>query len=203
MPRSKSNPKLVDTPNKVKNWKESFFFVSGNWEFQPTNPTPRISIPRFYGELRKINFTKPKKNLTYVSTPKVVQTKISLKAKSPPPTNGVVNKEPSPNSVRPTQNEVSGKGKEKVMEPPPKVKPTSKQAHSSSKTAQLGSSLGEKRPSSDSISSPAKKLRNYEPVLQPSTMVSSLLGFLSRVCSSLFRAFNKAWEDFSTTMTAR
>ncbi|KAL2488275.1 hypothetical protein Fot_41567 [Forsythia ovata] len=46
----------------------------------------------------KINFTKPKKNHTPTSTPKVVQTKISLKAKSPLPVKGVVIKEPSPNS---------------------------------------------------------------------------------------------------------
>ncbi|KAL2545314.1 hypothetical protein Fot_14547 [Forsythia ovata] len=88
----------------------------------------------------KINFTKPKKNPTHDPTPKVVQTKISMKAKSPPPVKGVVIKEPSPNFGRPTQDEVSNKGKKKAVEPPPKVKPTSKQAPSSSKTTQLGSS---------------------------------------------------------------
>ncbi|KAL2457819.1 Protein arabidillo 1 [Forsythia ovata] len=71
---------------------------------------------------------------------------------------GVVINEPSPNSRRPTGDEVSSKAKEKAMEPPPKVKPTSKQVHSSSKTTQLGFSSREKRPSSDSRSSPAKKL---------------------------------------------
>ncbi|KAL2558797.1 Uncharacterized protein Fot_03536 [Forsythia ovata] len=58
----------------------------------------------------KINFTKPKKNPTSAPTPKMVQTKISLKAKSPPPAKGVVIKEPSPNSERPAQEKVSGKG---------------------------------------------------------------------------------------------
>ncbi|KAL2489270.1 Uncharacterized protein Fot_42562 [Forsythia ovata] len=107
----------------------------------------------------KINFTKPKKNHAPVSTPKVVQTKITLKAKSPPPIKGVVINEPSPNSVRLTTDEVAGKGEEKVAEPPPKVKPTSEQAHFSSKAAQLGSHLGEKRSSTDSMSSRVKKLR--------------------------------------------
>ncbi|KAL2557398.1 hypothetical protein Fot_02137 [Forsythia ovata] len=67
-------------------------------------------------------------------------------------------KEPSPNSGRPTQDEVPNKGKEKVVEPPPKVKQTSEQVHSSSKGVQLGSSSGRKRPFSDSRSSPTKKL---------------------------------------------
>ncbi|KAL2531953.1 hypothetical protein Adt_05304 [Abeliophyllum distichum] len=48
---------------------------------------------------------------------------------------GVVIKEPSPNSVRPSLDEVLGKDKEKVVEPSPKVKPTLKQAPSSSKAA--------------------------------------------------------------------
>ncbi|KAL2531649.1 hypothetical protein Adt_05000 [Abeliophyllum distichum] len=53
IPRSKSNPKLVETLNKVKCWKESFFFVRGNWEFQPADSKPQSFIPRFYGELRR------------------------------------------------------------------------------------------------------------------------------------------------------
>ncbi|KAL2515105.1 hypothetical protein Fot_29076 [Forsythia ovata] len=73
----------------------------------------------------KINFTKPKKNPTPALTHKVMQNKISLKAKSPPPTNGVVIKEPSHNSGRPTTDEVLGKDKEKIVEPPPKAKLTS------------------------------------------------------------------------------
>ncbi|KAL2528664.1 hypothetical protein Fot_21265 [Forsythia ovata] len=77
--------------------------------------------------------TKPKKNPTPASTPKVVQNKITLKINSRPSAKGVVIKEPSPNSTRPTIDEVADKGKEKVVEPPPKVKPISKQAHSSSK----------------------------------------------------------------------
>ncbi|KAL2489182.1 Uncharacterized protein Fot_42474 [Forsythia ovata] len=102
-----------------------------------------------------INFTKSRKNPTPSPTPKGRQTKISLKAKSPPPVMGVVIKDPSPDSVKPTQDEVSSKGKENAVEPPPNVKSTSKLALFSSKVAQLGSSLGEKRPSLDSRSSPA------------------------------------------------
>ncbi|KAL2544733.1 hypothetical protein Fot_13966 [Forsythia ovata] len=98
----------------------------------------------------RINFSKPKKNRTSDPTPKVVQTKISLKAKIPPSANGVLTKEPSPNFGWPTTEEVVGKGKEKVVKPSPKVKPSSSHSPSSSKTTQLGSSSGEKRPSSDS-----------------------------------------------------
>ncbi|KAL2529357.1 Uncharacterized protein Fot_21958 [Forsythia ovata] len=61
----------------------------------------------------KINFTKSKKNSTPALTSKEVQNKVSLKVKSPPPVKGV----PSPNSAKPTQDEVSGKGKEKAVEP--------------------------------------------------------------------------------------
>ncbi|KAL2546010.1 Uncharacterized protein Fot_15243 [Forsythia ovata] len=82
---------------------------------------------------------------------------------------------------------------------------------------QLGSSLGKKRPSSDSRSSLAKKFRtgvsSGPPLvelfrtqlegLQSSTVVCSLPNFLSRCCSLLFGASNKARKDFSTTMTAR
>ncbi|KAL2526428.1 hypothetical protein Adt_11482 [Abeliophyllum distichum] len=61
----------------------------------------------------KINFTKMKKNPVPAPAHKTVQTKISLKVKSPPLAKEVVIKEPSPNSVRPTQDEVLGKDKEK------------------------------------------------------------------------------------------
>ncbi|KAL2464940.1 hypothetical protein Adt_40791 [Abeliophyllum distichum] len=139
----------------------------------------------------KINFTKPKKNSTSAPTPKVVQTKINLKAKGSPPAKKVVIKEPSPNSRRSTTNEVVGKGKEEVVEPPPKVKPISNQAPSSSKATQLRSFSGVKMPSLDSRSRPAKRLRtgvsSGPPIveifqtrpegLQPSTMVSSLPSF--------------------------
>ncbi|KAL2483184.1 hypothetical protein Fot_44628 [Forsythia ovata] len=89
----------------------------------------------------------------------MVQTKISLKAKSTAPIKGVVIKEHSPNSGRPIVDEVASNDKEKAVEPLPKVKPTLNQALSSSKTTKLGTSLGEKRPSLDSKSSPAKKLQ--------------------------------------------
>ncbi|KAL2552597.1 Uncharacterized protein Fot_06216 [Forsythia ovata] len=78
----------------------------------------------------------PKKNPTFDATPKVIQTKMSLKAKNPQPAKGVVIKEPSPNSGRPTVEEVVGKGEE---------------------TTQLGSSSGERRLSSNSSARPAKK----------------------------------------------
>ncbi|KAL2520341.1 hypothetical protein Fot_24264 [Forsythia ovata] len=128
----------------------------------------KIIVPTLLMKSRKFNPLigrdyafdyEPKKNPTPALIPKMVQTKISLTVNSPPPAKGVVIKEPSPNSGRPTGDKVSGKGKEKTVEPPPKVKPTLKQAPSFSKTTQLGSSSGEKRWSSDSRSSPTKKLR--------------------------------------------
>ncbi|KAL2518357.1 Uncharacterized protein Adt_14604 [Abeliophyllum distichum] len=36
----------TDSPNKVHNWKERFFFVGGDWEFLPEDPLPHVSIPR-------------------------------------------------------------------------------------------------------------------------------------------------------------
>ncbi|KAL2505869.1 Uncharacterized protein Adt_21490 [Abeliophyllum distichum] len=92
-------------------------------------------------------------------TLKVVQTKISLKAKSLLPAKGVVIREPSPNPGRPTAIEMEGKGKEKFVEPPPKVKPTSSQLLSFSETTKPGSSSREKRQLSNSRSSLAKKQR--------------------------------------------
>ncbi|KAL2514554.1 putative serine/threonine-protein kinase PITSLRE [Forsythia ovata] len=68
-------------------------------------------------------------------------------------------KEPSPNSGKPATDEIVGKGKEKVVGPPPKVEPTFKPALSSSKACQLDPHLGEKRPPSNSGFSLAKKLR--------------------------------------------
>ncbi|KAL2531943.1 hypothetical protein Adt_05294 [Abeliophyllum distichum] len=94
-----------------------------------------VLLSSVIGPSAKINFTKPKKNHTPVPTSKGVQTKIFLKLNSPSPAKGVVIKEPSPNSVRPSLDEVLGKDKEKVVEPSPKVKPALKQAPSSSKAA--------------------------------------------------------------------
>ncbi|KAL2488941.1 hypothetical protein Fot_42233 [Forsythia ovata] len=127
-----------------------------NLELAFAHPSPR-SFKEVKNE--EINFTKHKKNPASTPMLKVVQTKISLKAKSPPPANGMVIREPSPNFGRPTTLEVvgAGAGNEKVVEPPSKVKPTSNQAFSSYKTTQLGSASGEKRPSSDSKSRLAKK----------------------------------------------
>ncbi|KAL2545338.1 hypothetical protein Fot_14571 [Forsythia ovata] len=162
----------------------------------------------------KINFTKPKKNPTPASTPKVVQTKISLKTKSPSLVKEVVIKEPSPNFVRPTQVEVSGKDKEKAVEPPPKVKSTSKLVPSVSKIAQLGSSSGEKRSSSDRRSRPAKKLRtgvsSGPPLvdlfrtrpegLHPSTARSHLSeNYLARAFI-LVQDQNRLYKELSATM---
>ncbi|KAL2514486.1 putative serine/threonine-protein kinase PITSLRE [Forsythia ovata] len=90
--------------------------------------------------------------------------------------NNLGRSEPSPNSGKPATDEIVGKGKEKVVGPPPKVEPTFKPALSSSKACQLDPHLGEKRPPSNSGFSLAKKLR---------TAVSS------------------AWKDFSTTTATR
>ncbi|KAL2471278.1 hypothetical protein Adt_39414 [Abeliophyllum distichum] len=131
----------------------------------------------------QINLTKSKKNYVPTLTPKVVQTKITLKANSPPPAKGVLIQEPSPNPARSTTDKVVEKGKGKVVEPPPKVKSTSTQVPSSSKAAPPGSHLGEKMSSSDSRSSPVKKLRtgifsspflaeSYEPGLRVCNLLS-------------------------------
>ncbi|KAL2499666.1 hypothetical protein Adt_25216 [Abeliophyllum distichum] len=68
-----------------------------------------------------IKFTKSKKSSAPVLTPKAVQTKITLKAKSPPLAKRVVIQEPSPIFVRLTTNKFVGKGKDKVVEPLPKI----------------------------------------------------------------------------------
>ncbi|KAL2537789.1 hypothetical protein Fot_19180 [Forsythia ovata] len=101
-----------------------------------------------------------KKNPTYAPTPKVLQSNIALKAKSLPLTKGMVIRESSPNSRMPTTDKIAGKGKEKVVEPPPKVKPISMQVSSFSKAGQPRSLLREKRQSSDNRSSFAKKFTN-------------------------------------------
>ncbi|KAL2542317.1 Plus3 domain-containing protein [Abeliophyllum distichum] len=36
----------TDSPNKVHNWKERFFFVDGDWEFISKDPLLHVSIPR-------------------------------------------------------------------------------------------------------------------------------------------------------------
>ncbi|KAL2518970.1 Plus3 domain-containing protein [Abeliophyllum distichum] len=41
----------TDSPNKVHNWKERFFFVDGDWEFIPEDLLSHVSIPRRFGEL--------------------------------------------------------------------------------------------------------------------------------------------------------
>ncbi|KAL2497476.1 Plus3 domain-containing protein [Abeliophyllum distichum] len=41
----------TDSPNKVHNWKERFFFVGGDWEFIPEDPLPHVSILRQFGKL--------------------------------------------------------------------------------------------------------------------------------------------------------
>ncbi|KAL2532188.1 Uncharacterized protein Adt_05539 [Abeliophyllum distichum] len=39
----------TDSPNKVHNWKERFFFVGRDWEFIPDDPLPHVSISRRFG----------------------------------------------------------------------------------------------------------------------------------------------------------
>ncbi|KAL2504307.1 Uncharacterized protein Adt_19928 [Abeliophyllum distichum] len=41
----------TDSPNKVHNWKERFFFVGRDWEFIPEDLLPHVSIPRRFEEL--------------------------------------------------------------------------------------------------------------------------------------------------------
>ncbi|KAL2486735.1 Uncharacterized protein Adt_31491 [Abeliophyllum distichum] len=41
----------TDSPNKLHNWKERFFFVGGDWEFIPEDLHPHVSIRRQFGEL--------------------------------------------------------------------------------------------------------------------------------------------------------
>ncbi|KAL2508463.1 hypothetical protein Fot_32112 [Forsythia ovata] len=96
----------------------------------------------------KINFSRAKKNpsTTSEASPKVVETKLLLKSKSPSPAEGVVIRELLPNTGRPATEEIVGKRKGKVDEPPQKVKHTFVLNPLSSRTNQLGSSAGEKRP---------------------------------------------------------
>ncbi|KAL2486965.1 hypothetical protein Adt_31721 [Abeliophyllum distichum] len=104
----------------------------------------------------KIIFSKPKKNPTLASASKTM--KITSGEKSLPPSREVVILEPSRTSVMPTQDEILGRAKEKVVGPPPKVKPIPKSIPPP-RDAQLGSSSGEKRPSSDNKPGPAKRIR--------------------------------------------
>ncbi|KAL2526608.1 Plus3 domain-containing protein [Abeliophyllum distichum] len=46
----------MDSPNKVHNWKDRFFFAGGGWKFLPEDPRPDVSIPRQFGDL---NYRKP------------------------------------------------------------------------------------------------------------------------------------------------
>ncbi|KAL2462365.1 Plus3 domain-containing protein [Abeliophyllum distichum] len=41
----------TDSPNKVHNWKEMFFFVGGDWEFMLEDPFPHVFIPRRFEKL--------------------------------------------------------------------------------------------------------------------------------------------------------
>ncbi|KAL2518039.1 putative abhydrolase domain-containing protein [Abeliophyllum distichum] len=41
----------TDSPNKVHNWEERFFFVGGDWEFITEDPLLHVSIPHRFGEL--------------------------------------------------------------------------------------------------------------------------------------------------------
>ncbi|KAL2553237.1 UDP-glucose/GDP-mannose dehydrogenase [Forsythia ovata] len=86
--------------------------------------------------LSKTNFARAKKNpiATSEASPRVIQMKHSQKAKSPPPAKGIVIKEPSPNTGRPTIEEVVGKGRGKAEKPPQKAKHTSIFHPSSSRT---------------------------------------------------------------------
>ncbi|KAL2541624.1 Uncharacterized protein Adt_02602 [Abeliophyllum distichum] len=52
----------TDSPNKVYNWKERFFFVGGDWEFIPEDPLPYVSILCRFGELDCGKPPIPKKN---------------------------------------------------------------------------------------------------------------------------------------------
>ncbi|KAL2486218.1 Plus3 domain-containing protein [Abeliophyllum distichum] len=52
----------IDSPNKVYNWKERFFFMDGDWEFIPEDLLPHVSIPRRFGELDCWKPPIPKRN---------------------------------------------------------------------------------------------------------------------------------------------
>ncbi|KAL2480271.1 Plus3 domain-containing protein [Abeliophyllum distichum] len=52
----------TDSPNKVYNWKERFFFVGGDWEFILKDPLLHVSIPRRFGELDCGKPPIPKRN---------------------------------------------------------------------------------------------------------------------------------------------
>ncbi|KAL2505558.1 Plus3 domain-containing protein [Abeliophyllum distichum] len=52
----------TNSPNKVNNWKERFFFVGGDWEFTPGDPLLHVSIPHRFGELNCGKPPIPKRN---------------------------------------------------------------------------------------------------------------------------------------------
>ncbi|KAL2518045.1 Uncharacterized protein Adt_14292 [Abeliophyllum distichum] len=52
----------IDSPNKVHNWKERFFFVDGDWELIPEDPLPHVTISRRFGELDCRKPRIPKRN---------------------------------------------------------------------------------------------------------------------------------------------
>ncbi|KAL2474503.1 Plus3 domain-containing protein [Abeliophyllum distichum] len=52
----------MDSPNKVHNWKERFFFVGGDWKFIPEDLLPHVSIPRRFGKLDCGKPPIPKRN---------------------------------------------------------------------------------------------------------------------------------------------
>ncbi|KAL2517603.1 Uncharacterized protein Adt_13850 [Abeliophyllum distichum] len=52
----------TDSPNKVNNWKDRFFFTGGGWEFFPEDPRPDVSIPRQFGDLDCRKLPIPRKN---------------------------------------------------------------------------------------------------------------------------------------------
>ncbi|KAL2541930.1 Uncharacterized protein Adt_02908 [Abeliophyllum distichum] len=41
----------TDSPNKVHNWKDRFFFAGGGWEFLPEDPRLEVTIHRQFGDL--------------------------------------------------------------------------------------------------------------------------------------------------------
>ncbi|KAL2505252.1 Uncharacterized protein Adt_20873 [Abeliophyllum distichum] len=55
----------TDSPNKVHNWKERFFFVGGDWEFILEDPLLHVSIPRRFGELDYGKPPIPKRNQAF------------------------------------------------------------------------------------------------------------------------------------------
>ncbi|KAL2497785.1 hypothetical protein Adt_23335 [Abeliophyllum distichum] len=53
--QGRSGELATDSPNKVHNWKERFFFVGGDWEIILEDPLPHVSIPRDSGNLSPIS----------------------------------------------------------------------------------------------------------------------------------------------------